>query len=98
MPTYIIGYDINKEGAAYSAANRKVTEAIHTLFQPAGHDWWHYLDSTYVVKTPLTAIQIRDGLSHAFDANDELLVVRSAGVGAWQGFVPKASKWLLDNL
>lgn len=98
MATYLICYDINKEGAAYSTANKKVIDAIKDLFQEDGHDWWHHLDSTWIVTTPMTALQIRNALKPMFDTNDELLVVKSAGIGAWHGFNAKASTWLETNL
>ena len=89
MNTYVVGYDLNKPGQNY-------TELIKAL--QAYPDWWHYLDSTWVIKTNKTTTQIRDDLKQHIDASDELLVVRLSGEGAWTGFVEKASNWLLANL
>lgn len=94
MATYLIIYDLNKEGAAYSATNKTLTDRIKKLFPT----WWHHLDSTSIVVTEWTAVQIRDDLRKLLDANDELLVVRSGREGAWHGFNDKGAKWLLDNL
>ena len=94
MTTYLICYDINKEGAAYSAANKVLIDAIKAKFT----SWWHHLDSTWIVVTDMTAVQIRNYLKQYLDTNDELLVVRSGQESAWCGFNEKGSKWLNDNL
>ena len=89
MKTYIIGYDLNRPGQEYA----ELYEAIK-----AYANWWHYLDSTWIVKTNSSATEIRDNLRQHIDQNDELLVLRYQGDAAWAGFDPKASKWLKDNL
>lgn len=94
MATYLIMYDLNKEGAAYSAANKKLTDRIKELFGT----YWHHLDSTWIVVTDWNHKQIRDDLKGHMDDDDELLVVESSSVGAWHGFSDKASKWLKDHL
>lgn len=94
MATYLIMYDLNKEGSAYSEANKKLTDRIKALFPT----YWHHLDSTWIVVTELDHKQIRDDLWKYMDSNDELLVVKSSGVGAWNGFTTKASEWLVKNL
>lgn len=95
MATYIIIYDINKEGAAYAAANKVLTDRIKELFAT----YWHHLDSTWIVVTDMDHKQIRDDLVNYIDTNDELLVTKSSGVGAWnKGFSAKAQQWLVNNL
>jgi hypothetical protein len=94
MTTYLIIYDINKEGAAYSEANRRLIEKIKSLFST----WWHHLDSTWIVVTSLTAAQVRNALQPVLDSNDELLVVKSGEEGAWCGFSQAGSGWLKQNL
>lgn len=95
MATYLIMYDINQEGAGYSAANKALTGRIKELFDT----WWHHLDSTWIVVTDMTLAQIRDDLEKQIDSNDELLVVKSSGIGAWNfGFSEKARNWLQKNL
>lgn len=92
--TYLVCYDLNKEGAAYSAANKRLTDAIKALFSA----WWHHLDSTWIVLSDMTAVQIRDALKRHIDDDDELLIVASSGVGAWAGFNPNGASWLQANL
>jgi hypothetical protein len=94
MATYIISYDLNTEGPGYSAANKKLTDRIKELFPT----FWHNLDSTWIVVTELTAVQIRDDLKRYIDKNDELLVVKSGGEGAWIGIKKTGSDWLKKHL
>ena len=94
MTTYFIIYDLNKEGAAYSATNKALRERIKELF---GTHWSH-LDSTWLVVTDMTAKAIRDDLVTLLDDDDELLVASSGGTGAWHGFNASGSKWLKDHL
>ena len=87
----MVGYDLNKPGQDYSS----LVKALK-----AYPNWWHHLDSTWVIKNFLTwtAVQIRDDLTPHMDSNDELLVVRLAGEGAWKGFPQVGSDWLMTNL
>lgn len=86
---YLIGYDLNRPGQDYS----ELFNAIKKL-----GDWWHYLDSTWIVKTSLDALQIRESLVLYIDNGDELLVAHLSGEAAWCGFSSDGSQWLKDNL
>jgi hypothetical protein len=91
MANVLIGYDLNKTGQDYT----KLIEKIRALFPT----WWHCLDSTWIVQTSLTTVQVRDALLPLIDSNDELLVVALAkGDGAWYGFDTVCNDWLLTNL
>lgn len=90
MKTYMIGYDLYRTGQDYT----NLIEKIKSTFTY----WWHHLDSTWIVKTDLTAVQIRDILKPLIDANDELLVARLTGEAAWTGFNERGSNWLKNNL
>ena len=89
MATYMIGYDLNRSGQAYA----ELIDAIKSL-----GTWWHHLDSTWIVVTEATAVQIRDRLRPLVDANDELLVARISAPAAWAGFSDRGSRWLKDHL
>ena len=89
MNSYLIGYDLNRPGGNYA----ELIDAIKLI-----GTWWHCLDSTWIVKTDLTAVQIRDALSPHIDSSDELLVVKLSGEAAWIGFDDKCSSWLKANL
>lgn len=89
MKSYLIGYDLNKKGQDYDGLISKIKEFPN---------WWHHLDSTWIIKTNKTSVEVRDLLLPYIDNNDELLVVHLSGEGAWIGFNEKGSKWLKDNL
>jgi hypothetical protein len=92
MTTYLISYDLNRPRGADDYP--QLIEAIKSV----GGKWWHYLDSTWVVKSDKSATGIRDALKPHVDSGDELLVVALTGVGAWVGFDEKGSSWLKENL
>lgn len=92
METFLIGYDLNKPRKEGDYPN--IISEIKTLFP----NWWHHLDSTWIVKSDLTTVEIRDKLKSCLDDGDELLVVKLAGIGAWIGFNTNGSQWLKNNL
>ncbi|RJL18028.1 SinR family protein [Paracoccus siganidrum] len=94
MACYMIGYDLNREGANYSAKNQRLRERLEEMFPT----YWRHLDSTWIVKTNLSAVKIRDAISPILDNNDELLVAALTGEAAWCGFTDKGSKWLKEHL
>lgn len=69
MATLLVGYDLNKPGQQYSALIDKLK---------ALPNWWHGLDSTWIVQAPMTPAQLRDHLSPYLDRSDELLVVETS--------------------
>jgi hypothetical protein len=88
--TIMVGYDLNKPGKDYATLIAKLK---------AFPNWWHHLDSTWLVKTNLSAVQVRDQLRPLMDASDELLVMNVTGdSAAWSGFDQKGSDWLKNNL
>lgn len=92
MATHLIGYDIHpSKGETYD----ELFESIKALGA-----WWHHLDSTWLVTSNLTAVQIRDRLkAHLPASDDQLLVLTVSGdAGAWYGFNDSGGKWLKDNL
>ncbi len=89
MASLMIGYDLNRPGKNYP----ELIEAIKAI-----GSWWHCLDSTWIVKTEQTAAQIRDRLRPHIDTNDELLVAKLTGEGAWAGFDNQCATWLTNNL
>lgn len=91
MANILIGYDLNKAGKDYA----NLINAIKSL----GPDWWHCLDSTWIIRTTLSAIAVRDSLAGHIDSNDEILVINITGAeAAWTGFNADCSTWLKSNL
>ncbi len=89
MATYLIGYDLNKQ--------KNYPDLIDAIKSLSG-TWWHHLDSTWIIVTEKTAVQIRDSLKKHIDNDDELLVARLHGAAAWTGFNSNGSQWLENNL
>lgn len=85
---YCICYDLNSPGQDYNT--------LHDAIKSYG-TWWHHLDSTWLIKTDQTAVQIREYLSQFIDKNDELLVFPVAPGWAGTGFSKKAYEWLHNN-
>lgn len=81
----LITYDLNKPGQNYD----ELYEAIKSL-----GTWWHYLDSTWIVATPLTPDTAWEALKSSFDASDNCLIVDITG-DTYQGWLPKeAWEWI----
>jgi len=55
MKTYMIGYDLNQPGRDY----KPLIDAIQRLTS----NWWHCLDSTWIIKTNSSVASIRYALS-----------------------------------
>jgi hypothetical protein len=90
MRTMLVGYDLNRPGQNY-AGLYKALKAVPL--------WWHYLDSTWLLRTEENAAQLRDRLTAHLDAGDELLVIDVTDQeAAWRGFDQRASRWIRDNL
>jgi hypothetical protein len=92
MKSYLIGYDLNKP-----RANDDYKDLIAKIKTLSGAPW-HCLDSTWIIRTEQTAVQIRDTLMPYLDSGDELLVAKLSGEAAWKGFTGECSTWLKDNL
>jgi hypothetical protein len=89
VKTYLISYDLNRPGQDY-------TDLIEALKRFP--NWWHHLDSTWVVRSQQSAIDICRSLIRYLDDNDEILVASVQGDAAWWGFDQKGSDWLKSTL
>lgn len=93
MAVYLIGYDLIKPGKDYS---RIVPE-----IQRAYPNYWHCLDSTWLVVSEKTATQIAEHLLQFIDGNDRLLVSPQAinsGAVWTTSFSKECQDWLMANL
>lgn len=89
MDSFLIGYDLNKAGQDYDTLIEKIKDL---------GTWWHCLDSTWIIKSNYTVVDIRNYLRQFIDGNDEILVVKLTGDAAWYGFSAEGSNWLKKNL
>lgn len=89
MPARLIGYDLSRPGQEYD----DLFEAIKSI-----GNWWHCLDSTWIVITDMTCAQVRDELKPYLDSNDAVAVFTLSGSAAWVGLSDDCSDWLKENL
>jgi len=77
---YAVNYDLKRPGQNYT----KVHEAIKSCGA-----WWHYLDSTWLIDTSLSAEEVWKRVSPHADTNDNFLII---GVTSdYQGWLPKSA-------
>lgn len=90
--TILIAYDVHpSKGNAYE----QLAEAIQSL----GDDWWHHLETVWIVRSALTPTEIRDQLSPYLGTDDQLFVVDITGdVAGSIGVNEAGSKWLAQNI
>jgi hypothetical protein len=90
MATILIAYDIHPtKGQMYDDLIAKI--------QSLG-DWWHHLESTWIVRCALSPREVRDRLKSYIGAEDQLLVIEISGDTAeWTGVNDAGNQWLKDN-
>jgi len=85
---YAICYDLRQPGRDYSG--------LFGAIKAVG-PWWHYLDSTWLVKTTMAPDQLWPVLSPHLDQNDFLLIIEVKNNKS--GWLPKeAWDWIDANL
>lgn len=87
MATYIVTYDLHKQGQNYACLIKKL-EGYGTHF--------HMQQSVWIIETGQSAVQIRDHLNSCLDSNDKLFVGQLSGA-AWAGFTDEQSRWLKNR-
>ncbi len=88
MALYQISYDLRKQ---------RNYEALFERIKAYG-SWCHALESSSVISTSQSAVQIRDNLLQAMDGDDGLLVARLSGEAAWYGLGETIRSWLKTQL
>jgi hypothetical protein len=91
MATILIAYDIHPtKGEVFD----NLIERIQSL-----GDWWHHLESTWIVRCAHSPREIRDQLQSHIGTDDQLLVLEISGDTAeWTGVNDAGSRWLQDNI
>lgn len=89
MSSYIISYDLKD---ATPTQYEQVAEKIKSIGA-----WAKVLESTWVVISSETAVQIRDQILSILKNGDRLLVVESKGQAAWSNVIC-TNQWLVDNI
>ena len=85
MNCYIISYNLNKPGRNY--------EELYKLIK-SYYDWAHITESTWIVYTSTTAVEIRDKLKIIVDSNDSIFIARVGTPTAWTDLGNNVSEWL----
>ena len=84
MKLYQITYDLRKQ---------RDYQSLHQRIKAYG-TWCRPLESTWIVATNQSTVQVRDNLFAVMDADDGLLVTRLQGGAAWYGLAVEDAKWL----
>jgi hypothetical protein len=84
MASYLIGYDLKKPGKDYAS----LIEAIKNL----GSDWWHCLDSTWIIKHDGPSVAIRDALSRHIDPRSRRSTFETGSDVSLRGPLPLSSE------
>lgn len=80
----LVTYDLRQPGQDYTT--------VHDAIKSCG-EWWHYLESVWLVNTYMTPGQIAEKVRQHIDANDRLLVIGVTGESA--GWLPQdAWDWI----
>lgn len=91
MSAVLIAYDLHKLGQRY--------HELRTLVKKTFPIHWDCLESTFIISTTWTTVQVRDVLRPAIDENDELLVVAlTPSSWATLGFSKSCNDWLRTNV
>ena len=90
MAIYLIGYDLIK---------RKDYPELYKAIQAIANDYWHCIDSTWIIVTDMKHGDVRDTLRPHIDADDRLLVVTLTKGAAWTtSFDKDCQDWLRKYL
>ncbi|MBS0155163.1 MAG: hypothetical protein JSS38_11245 [Nitrospira sp.] len=85
---HLVTYDLKKPGQDYTS--------VHDAIKGCG-SWWHYLESTWLVDSRMTAEQISAKVRRHMDENDRLLVIAVSGDHA--GWLPQAAwDWINSHV
>lgn len=90
MNTYLVSYDLQTPGKAYAT--------LHSHLKSYSA-WAKPLESLWLVKSTLTAEQLRNAVQRYTDSNDKLLVVDvTSKATAWVNLTSEVSVWIKNNL
>ena len=88
MKVYQIDYDLRKQ---------RNYEALYDRIRSYSHRC-HPLESTWVIGTDQSAVQIREYLKKELDADDGILVTSLSGEAAWHNVRPERTSQYLKQL
>lgn len=87
MALHLISYDLIKT---------KDYPKLHEAIKKIGNHQ-HVLESTWVVVSTNTSVEIRDYCRRFMDNDDKILVTKLTGESAWWNLTANVSNWLKTN-
>ncbi|MDD4060429.1 MAG: hypothetical protein PHW08_06985 [Kiritimatiellae bacterium] len=88
MTAYSINYDLKAPGRNYQALYEEIKKS---------QQWWHFLESTWIIITPETPDQVWARLGKHIDKNDYFLIIEVKD--RCQGWLPQdAWDWIHNNV
>lgn len=85
----LITYDLHRPAQNYTG--------LHEEIKKFG-TWWHHLESTWLVETSLSPLDVWERLSSKVDKDDSVLVIRVSNSPKYSGWLPqKAWDWLNER-
>jgi len=86
---FIVTYDLTRPSRNYENLLRRIKS----------YNYWAKLaESSYLIHTESTHVQIRDYLSKALDSNDKLYVGVVNAPAAWVGLPKEVETWIHEHL
>lgn len=85
MNKYLITYDLKNRIKNY--------DSLYVAIKNLG-TWWHYLDSTWIIKTNLTSSQIWGILAPHVTTIDRVLIIKIDTSDKWGWLTQDAWNWL----
>lgn len=88
MNSIIVTYDLRSPGRDYSELYKKLKSYT---------GWAKITESTWLLKTALSCVDVRDDILSVIDNNDRLFVTKSTGEAAWRNVICD-NDYLKENL
>lgn len=91
MEIYIVTYDLRKELSAESY------NSLVSLIKEEGV-WACLGESSYLIQSNRTAVELRDRFKTVLDSDDMLYVGRVTAPAAWTGYSTTITNWIKSKL
>ena len=86
---YFVTYDLKEPGQRYNELVEKIKS----------YDGWAKLgDSCFLIKSQLSAVEIRNTLKVFLDSNDKIYIGQTTTPAAWSNLPEEVSNWIKSNL
>ncbi|MFA6466765.1 MAG: CRISPR-associated protein Cas2 [Patescibacteria group bacterium] len=90
MNTFLVSYDLIRPGKDYSTLHHHLKSYSN---------WAKPLESLWLIKSSLTAEQLRNTVQQYLDANDKILIIDVTDrAAAWKNLGVNVSTWIKNNL